>query len=104
MPESATTTSLDIFVARQPIFDDKDRVAGYELLSRRSGDATRADGLSALQMSSEVLVQAVIGIGMERITGGAPAPRDAVEARDPGRPGQCHPIDEPPPGHQRQRP
>jgi c-di-GMP phosphodiesterase len=73
MTDIAAPNALDIFVARQPIFDDQDRVAGYELLYRRSGDATRADGMSGTLMSNEVLVQAVIGIGMERITGGAPA-------------------------------
>ncbi|MDQ6827885.1 MAG: EAL domain-containing protein [Gemmatimonadota bacterium] len=73
MSESAPATSLDIFVARQPIFDAQDRVAGYELLYRRSGEATRADGLSSLQMSSEVLIHAMIGIGMEKICGSAPA-------------------------------
>lgn len=64
---------MNIFVARQPIFDDRDRVAGYELLYRKSGESTRAEGVSVHQMSSEVLIHAMLDIGMDRLTGGAPA-------------------------------
>jgi EAL and modified HD-GYP domain-containing signal transduction protein len=63
----------DILVARQPIFDLVDRVAGYELLYRDSASAQTARGTSQVHMSAETVVNAFVGIGLENITGGRPA-------------------------------
>jgi c-di-GMP phosphodiesterase len=63
----------DILVARQPIFDLVDRVAGYELLYRDSPSAQSARGASPVQMTTETVVNAFVGIGLENITGGRPA-------------------------------
>jgi c-di-GMP phosphodiesterase len=63
----------DIFVARQPIFDLQDRVAGYELLYRRAADSDSARGLDHDRMSAEVLVNASLGIGLDQLLGEAPA-------------------------------
>lgn len=60
----------DVFVARQPIFWADQRVMGYELLYRGSRWATRAEGRSLEAMSSAVLVNALLAIGLKDITGG----------------------------------
>jgi EAL and modified HD-GYP domain-containing signal transduction protein len=62
-----------IFVARQPIFDRDEQVAGYELLYRSNGEVGHATGSSTLQMSSDVLVHAFLGLGIDRLTHGVPA-------------------------------
>lgn len=64
---------IDIFVARQPIFDRDEHVVGYELLYRDSAEVTRANGSSTEQMSSDVLVHSFLGLGIDRLTNGVPA-------------------------------
>jgi EAL and modified HD-GYP domain-containing signal transduction protein len=64
---------IEIFVARQPIFDLSEQVVGYELLYRSNGQVTGATGASALEMSSDVLVHAFLGLGIDRLTHGTSA-------------------------------
>lgn len=64
--------TLDVFLARQPIFDRRDRLVGYELLYRNAPEVNRAEGADPDHMSSDVIVQAFLGIGIERLTGGVP--------------------------------
>ena len=61
---------LDVFVARQPIFDREDRLVAYELLYRRNPSDTTAVGISSAQMSTDTVAQALLGMGLERVTGG----------------------------------
>jgi c-di-GMP phosphodiesterase len=63
---------LDLFIARQPIFDTAGNVAGYELLYRRSADSRFADGSDTRQMSVDVVAQSFLEVGLERITRGKP--------------------------------
>lgn len=60
------------YLARQPIYDDRLRVAGYELLFR--GGATDAahfaDGDRA---TSEVITSSLVDIGLDNLVGGHPA-------------------------------
>lgn len=66
---------MEIFVARQPIFDTANQVAGYELLYRndvRQADAS-SSGTGIAEMSSTVLVNTFLGIGLHRLTDGRPA-------------------------------
>jgi c-di-GMP phosphodiesterase len=63
----------DIFVARQPIFDLKDQLVGYELLFRSTAQADGANSLDHDQMAAEVFVNATLGIGFERLLGEVPA-------------------------------
>lgn len=58
-----------IYVARQPIFELGRGLYGYELLYRRDADANHADGVSAGSMSAEVIVHALLGIGLRSIAG-----------------------------------
>ena len=60
----------DAIVARQPIFDDRQKLVGFELLYRHSEDATSARGATPTVMASTTVVQAVLGIGLERLTEG----------------------------------
>ncbi len=69
---SSVAQAREIFVARQPIFDDRDHVHGYELLYRGAEDADSADGAPDA-MGPSVLVDALLGIGLSEITGDRPA-------------------------------
>jgi c-di-GMP phosphodiesterase len=60
----------DAIVARQPIFDDRQKLVGFELLYRHSEDATSARGATPTLMASSTVVQAVLGIGLDRLTEG----------------------------------
>jgi EAL and modified HD-GYP domain-containing signal transduction protein len=64
---------IEVFVARQPIFDASDRCAGYELLYRGHAAATGAGGVAPDQMSADVILHSVLAIGLEQLTGAAPA-------------------------------
>lgn len=61
---------MDIFLARQPIFDLHNQLFGYELLYRASSAVNAAEGATRDQMSSTVIARSIIDIGLERITGG----------------------------------
>jgi EAL and modified HD-GYP domain-containing signal transduction protein len=64
---------LDLFVARQPIFDTAGGLDGYELLYRGGAGSVRADGTSTEQMSLDVIIQSFLEIGLDRITRGRTA-------------------------------
>jgi c-di-GMP phosphodiesterase len=61
---------VDVFVARQPIFDTRGQLAGYELLYRRGAQSRFADGNDSQQMSVDVVIQSFLEIGVGKITGG----------------------------------
>ncbi|RMH11889.1 MAG: EAL domain-containing protein [Gemmatimonadetes bacterium] len=61
---------MDIFVARQPIFDARRRVVGYELLYRDGSGATEAGEYDPTRMSSQVIVDAVLGLGLMSLASG----------------------------------
>ncbi|MEX2570744.1 MAG: EAL domain-containing protein [Gemmatimonadota bacterium] len=61
---------MELFVARQPIFDAHHTLAGYELLYRGSAEAGHADPMDPNQMSSDVIVQNFLEAGLSRLTGG----------------------------------
>ncbi len=47
---------MDVFVARQPIFDRNDRLCGYELLYRNTASSTTADGAAADTMCTDTVI------------------------------------------------
>ena len=59
---------MELFVARQPIFDSAGELDGYELLYRGGAQRVRADGTSTEQMSLDVIIQSFLEIGLDRIT------------------------------------
>ena len=63
----------DVFVARQPIFDRENRLAGYELLYRPTYAAVAAGDGDAEQMTGSLMVDSLLGIGLTQLTGGGRA-------------------------------
>lgn len=61
---------MDLFVARQPIFDARHQLAGYELLYRHNAEASSASSGNPTRMSSDVIVQNFLEAGLERLTEG----------------------------------
>lgn len=62
----------DVYVARQPIFDRQQQVYAYEVLFRNSQE-NRAVIDDAARATSELLSNAFVTIGLDRIVGTAPA-------------------------------
>ncbi|MBZ5596630.1 MAG: HDOD domain-containing protein [Acidobacteriia bacterium] len=60
---------MDVFVARQAIFDRQLKVYGYELLSRSCSDAVSAPGKD-LMASLQVITNSFLSIGMENVLAG----------------------------------
>lgn len=60
---------MEVYVARQPIFDASKRVGAYELLYR-SGRTGGYDAVDGNQATASVLVNAFVTIGVEAVTGG----------------------------------
>ena len=63
---------MQVFAARQPIFDRRDRVAGYELL-HRNGPQNRFSGADSVQATRELLSDNVLGDGSPFMLGNVPA-------------------------------
>lgn len=61
---------MDVFVARQPIFDRRDRLAGYELLYRNTAGATAARGAAAEAMCTDTVIHSFLDIGLDELTDG----------------------------------
>ena len=60
---------MDVFVARQPIFDRKRNVVAYELLFR-SGMQNFFDFHDADIAASRVIDQSLLGFGLDKLTSG----------------------------------
>lgn len=61
---------MNVFIARQPIFDAASDVFGYELLYRSSLESEVADSSDTERMSVDVVVQSFLELGLESITRG----------------------------------
>lgn len=63
---------MDVFLGRQPILDREQNVIGFELLSRSGPDnfCAQPDPVAA---TCEVIVNAVLAVGLGRLLGGKPA-------------------------------
>ncbi|HEX3747360.1 MAG TPA: HDOD domain-containing protein [Bryobacteraceae bacterium] len=59
---------MNVFLARQPIYDAERKIHGYELLFRRA-DTTEADVRDGTVATAQVLLNAAIDIGVDRIAG-----------------------------------
>ena len=66
--------TIDIALARQPIFDREDQLVGYELLYRDGAQARSATdgaaGADSTRMSSDTITRTLLGMGLGRVTGG----------------------------------
>jgi c-di-GMP-related signal transduction protein len=63
---------MDVFVARQAIFDRQLKVQGYELLARSCLDGVRAPARD-LMASLQVITNSFLSMGMENVLRGKPA-------------------------------
>jgi EAL and modified HD-GYP domain-containing signal transduction protein len=63
---------MDVYLGRQPILDCRSDVVGYELLFR-SSLANFCDASDGVMATSQVIVNAVLGVGLDRLLGGKPA-------------------------------
>ena len=63
---------MDIFVARQPIFNTQSQVVAYELLFRNS-ELNQAEYVDDNQATKEVLVNVFLQMGIDTITEGKKA-------------------------------
>jgi c-di-GMP-related signal transduction protein len=63
---------MDVYVGRQPILDRGWNIAGYELLFR-SGHANFRDSTDDVSATSQVIANAVLGFGLDRLLGDKPA-------------------------------
>jgi c-di-GMP phosphodiesterase len=61
---------IDVFVARQPIFDRHDSLTGYELLYRNTAVSTIADGAAADAMCTDTVIHSFLDIGLDDLTDG----------------------------------
>ena len=64
---------MDVFVARQPIFDRQWRVYGYELLYRSGPLENEFDGTDSTIATQQVISNTLLSIGLENIVGGKKA-------------------------------
>jgi len=63
---------MEVYVGRQPILDRGWNIAGYELLFR-SGHANFRDSTDDISATSQVIANAVLGFGLDRLLGDKPA-------------------------------
>ncbi len=63
---------MKVYLGRQPILDRGRNVVGYELLFR-SSMANFCDLSDDVMATSQVIVNAVLGVGLDRLLGGKPA-------------------------------
>jgi c-di-GMP phosphodiesterase len=71
-PMPSAAPQIEVFVARQPIYDSAMAVTGYELLYRHSSRALKAEITDPGQATLHVITNAALEIGFERLAGGLP--------------------------------
>lgn len=63
---------MNVFLARQPIFDNKMNVIAYELLYR-TGNENEADVVNGELATGDVIINSLVLLGLDKITGGKKA-------------------------------
>jgi c-di-GMP phosphodiesterase len=79
-PEASTPAQIEVFVARQPIYDAAMTVTAYELLYRESPKSTTAEITDPSHATLYVVTNAALEIGLERLAGGLPVHINFPEA------------------------
>lgn len=64
---------MDVYMARQPIFDNDNRVYGYELLYRSNGQQNMYNGVNGDESTADVVTNAFFGLDVRSIIGGGKA-------------------------------
>ena len=71
-PAASAPAQTEVFVARQPIYDGAMAVVAFELLYRHSPGSTKAEITDPRRATLEVVTNAALEIGLERLAGGLP--------------------------------
>lgn len=71
-PMANTPTQVEVFVARQPIYDSAMAVTAYELLYRHSPRSLKAEITDPGRATLHVITNAALEIGFERLAAGLP--------------------------------
>jgi len=61
---------MDVFAARQPIFNRERELYGYELLYRADATSRGFDGVDSTSSTLQLLSNSLLSIGLDRIAGG----------------------------------
>ncbi len=69
----ADERNVDVFVARQPIFDRQRQLYGYELLYRSGAAQAQFDGTEAASATRQVISTSIFSPGLENLLGGRKA-------------------------------
>ena len=64
---------VDAYIARQPIFNKKKQIFGYELLFRSNATEESFSSSSGDKATSHVVMESFNSYGVDSITGGKPA-------------------------------
>ena len=64
---------MNVYMARQPIFDNENNVYAYELLYRSNGLENSYNGVSGDESTADVVTNAFFGLDVKNIIGGAKA-------------------------------
>ncbi len=64
---------MDVYMARQPIFDTENHVYGYELLYRNNGSHNAYNGVDGDESTADVVTNAFFGLNINEIIGGSKA-------------------------------
>ncbi len=64
---------MDVFIARQPIFNENKHLVGYELLYRANAESTKFDNIDGSFATSVLVSDALTVFGLENLTNGKPA-------------------------------
>ncbi len=64
---------MDVYLARQPIFDNENRVYGYELLYRSNGQQNNYTGENGDESTADVITNAFFGLDIREVIGGGKA-------------------------------
>ena len=64
---------MDVYLARQPIFDTENRVYGYELLYRSNGQQNNYTGENGDESTADVVTNAFFGLDIREVIGGGKA-------------------------------
>ncbi|MGH8211132.1 MAG: EAL and HDOD domain-containing protein, partial [Steroidobacteraceae bacterium] len=71
-PVASAPVQAEVLVARQPIYDAAMAVVAYELLYRHSLRSSKAEITDAGRATLQVVTNAALEIGLERLAGGLP--------------------------------
>ncbi|MBS4190856.1 EAL domain-containing protein [Bacillus sp. FJAT-49705] len=63
---------MEVFVARQPIFNANEDVYGYELLYRRNQDENAFPDMDGDQATTELIINSFLNIGIDKLSNGKP--------------------------------